>query len=85
MTLGKDYYGYGMPPFSTKYNLNEEFQTLYDGFESAAQNTNNSYVTPDLLKLTQEVNSGKKQLVDALKEYDNKVNANKVLDNPPAW
>jgi multiple sugar transport system substrate-binding protein len=83
--LGKDIFGYGIPPFNTKYKLNDTFKTLYDGFLEAAKNTNNSYTTPDLLKLTQDVNSGKKQLVDALKEYDNKVNATHVLDNPPSW
>ncbi|MDP4147209.1 MAG: extracellular solute-binding protein [Bacillota bacterium] len=82
---GKEIFGYGIPPFTTQYKLNDEFKTLYDGFNEAAKNTNNSYVTPDLLKLTQDVNSGKKQLVDALKEYDNKVNASHVLDNPPSW
>jgi multiple sugar transport system substrate-binding protein len=82
---GKEIFGYGIPPFTTKYKLNPQFKALYDGFEAAAKNTNNSYTTPDLLKVTQDVNSGKKQLVDALKEYDNKVNSTKVLLNPPSW
>jgi ABC-type glycerol-3-phosphate transport system substrate-binding protein len=83
--IGQWYFGYGVTPFATEYSLNDEFTALYTGFQAASQNTNNSYITPDLLKLTQEVNSGKKQLVDGLKEYDNLVNANKVLENPPIW
>lgn len=84
-TYGKNVYGYGIPPFTTKYQLNDQFKRLYDGFEEAAKSTNTSYVTPDLLKLTQKVNKGQEQLVDALKEYDSKVNAKHVLQNPPQW
>lgn len=71
------------PPFTTEYELNDDFAKLYDGLYAAMQHPFTLYADQaHLLEATQKVASGEKSLVDALKEYDNYVNANKTIVFP---
>lgn len=69
--------GYGIAPFDSEYKLSDTLQPLYDGFRDAA---NNAILVPmqadKMVELTRAVDKGEKQLADALKEYDEWVNAN---------
>lgn len=73
----KKFSGYGIAPFDTDYTLSETLQPLYDGLRAAA---NNAILVPmqadKMVELTRAVDKGEKQLADALKEYDEWVNAN---------
>ena len=74
---------FGLPPFTTEYTLNEDFAKLYNGLYAAMQNPYTAYVNqPKLLEATQKVARGEMQLVDALKEYDEYVNANNLIVYP---
>ncbi len=72
---------FGIPPFTTEYKLNPAMQLLYDGFRSAAASPSMVPCDPGrLVELTRKVAKGEVQLVDALKEYDDYVNANSAVD-----
>lgn len=74
---------FGLPPYTTEYELNDDFAKLYDGLYAAMQHPFTLYADQaHLLEATQKVASGEKSLVDALKEYDNYVNANKTVVFP---
>jgi len=72
---------YGIPPFSTEYKLSGDFKSAYEGLKAAAQNPGSFPVNPPkMVEIMRAVASGSKQLVDALKEYDDFVNANNLID-----
>ena len=71
---------YGIPPFTTEYELNEEFAKIFDGLQKAMDYPYTSYVRQfELLEATRKVARGEAQLVDALKEYDDFVNSNNLI------
>ncbi len=74
---------FGLPPFTTTYTLNEQLAKLYDGLYAAMQSPVTIYVDrAKLIEATQKVARGEMQLVDALKEYDDYVNANNLIVYP---
>lgn len=74
---------YGLPPFTTEYELNDELAKLYDGLYAAMQAPVTVYVDQaKLIEATKKVAKGEAQLVDALKEYDDFVNANGLIIYP---
>ena len=74
---------FGLPPFTTEYTLNEEFAKLYNGLYAAMLSPSTIYVDQENLVLaTQKIARGEMQLVDALKEYDDFVNANSLVAYP---
>lgn len=74
---------FGLPPFTTEYELNEEFAKLYDGLYASMLNPYTLYADQfNLLEATRKVARGEMSLVDALKEYDNYVNANNTVIFP---
>ncbi|MBN1778359.1 MAG: extracellular solute-binding protein [Clostridiales bacterium] len=74
---------FGLPPFTTEYTLNEDFAKLYDGLYAAMLSPVTIYVDAEHLVIaTQKVARGEMQLVDALKEYDDFVNANNLVVYP---
>lgn len=76
-------FGFGLPPFTTEYELNEEFAKLYDGLYAAMQTPWTLYADQfNLLEATRKVARGEMSLVDALAEYDNYVNANNTVVFP---
>ena len=71
---------YGIPPFTTEYELNEEFAKIFEGLQKAMDYPYTSYVRQfELLEATRKVARGEAQLVDALKEYDDFVNSNNLI------
>lgn len=71
---------FGLMPFTTEYELNEEFAKLYNGLHAAMDAPITVYVSQfDLLEATRKVARGEMQLVDALKEYDEFVNSNNKI------
>jgi len=71
---------FGLPPFTTKYELNEEFAKLYNGLAAAMEAPITTYVAQrELLDATIKVAKGEASLVDALKEYDDFVNSNNKI------
>lgn len=74
---------FGLPPFTTEYELNEDFAKLYDGLYASMLNPYTLYADQfNLLEATRKVARGEMSLVDALKEYDNYVNANNTVIFP---
>ena len=74
---------FGLPPFTTEYELNEDFAKLYDGLYASMLNPYTLYADQfNLLEATRKVARGEMSLVDALKEYDNYVNANNTVVFP---
>lgn len=74
---------FGLPPFTTEYELNDEFAKLYDGLYASMQHPYTLYADQfNLLEATRKVARGEMSLVDALKEYDNYVNANNTVVFP---
>ena len=72
---------FGIPPFTTDYVLSPAMQILYDGFKAATVSPSMVPSDPNrLVDLTRSVAKGEIQLVDALKEYDNYVNANNAVN-----
>lgn len=68
---------FGLPCFEAEYTLNEEFAKLFDGLHAAMASPVTIYVDQEnLIKACQKIAKGEAQLVDALKEYDDFVNAN---------
>lgn len=72
---------YGIPPFTTEYNLTGDIAVAYEGLKKASENPVNVpiYAT-GMVDLLKSVDKGEKQLVDALKEYDDYVNANNAIN-----
>ena len=76
----KNSFGWGLPPFDAEYDLNEDYAKLFNGLSAAMSAPFTSYVSQfDLLEATRKVARGEMQLVDALKEYDEYVNANGLI------
>ncbi len=74
---------FGLPPFTTEYELNDDFAKLYDGLYASMQTPYTLYADQfNLLEATRKVARGELSLVDALKEYDNFVNANNTVVFP---
>ena len=74
---------FGLPPFTTEYELNDDFAKLYDGLYASMQTPYTLYADQfNLLEATRKVARGEMSLVDALKEYDNFVNANNTVVFP---
>ena len=74
---------FGLPPFTTEYELNDDFAKLYNGLYAAMQTPYTLYADQfNLLEATRKVAAGEASLVDALKEYDNYVNANNTVIFP---
>lgn len=76
-------FGFGLPPFTTEYELNDDFAKLYNGLYASMQTPYTLYADQfNLLEATRKVARGELSLVDALKEYDNFVNANNTVVFP---
>lgn len=74
---------FGLPPFTTEYELNDEFAKLYNGLHASMNHPFVLYADQfNLLEATRKVARGEMSLVDALKEYDNYVNANNTVVFP---
>ena len=74
---------FGLPPFTTEYELNDEFAKLYNGLYASMQTPYPLFADQfNLLEATRKVARGELSLVDALKEYDNYVNANNTVVFP---
>lgn len=74
-------FNYGIPPFTTDYKLNEDLQAVYDGLKA---NTDHVVDIPmdagTFVEALKKAARGEAQLVDALKEYDDYVNANELIN-----
>jgi ABC-type glycerol-3-phosphate transport system substrate-binding protein len=76
-------FGFGLPPFTTEYELNDDFAKLYNGLYASMLNPFTLYAEQRrLLDATIKVANGEMSLVDALAEYDNFVNANNTVVFP---
>lgn len=74
---------FGLPPFTTEYELNDDFAKLYNGLYASMLNPFTLYAEQRrLLDATIKVANGEMSLVDALAEYDNYVNANNTVVFP---
>ena len=76
-------FGFGIPAFEIdESRLTGHFRDWYLGFKAAAAFPNMTVMYPPaILEVTRDVESGARQLVDALREYDAYVNANgRILD-----
>lgn len=74
---------FGLPPFTTEYELNEGFAKLYNGLYASMQTPYTLYADQfNLLEATRKVARGEANLADALKEYDAFVNANNTVVFP---
>ncbi|MCL1987225.1 MAG: extracellular solute-binding protein [Firmicutes bacterium] len=75
-------FGWGIPAFEIDTNrLQGDFRDWFLGFQAAATFPGITATDPaTLLELTRDVDSGARQLVDALREYDDFVNANNLLN-----
>ena len=74
---------FGLPPFTTEYELNDDFAKLYNGLYASMLNPFTLYAEQRrLLDATIKVANGEMSLVDALAEYDNFVNANNTVVFP---
>lgn len=74
---------FGLPPFTTEYELNDDFAKLYNGLYASMQTPWTLYAEQrKLLDATIKVANGEMSLVDALAEYDNHVNANNTVVFP---
>lgn len=74
---------FGLPSFTTEYELNDDFAKLYNGLYASMQTPYTLYADQfNLLEATRKVARGEASLVDALKEYDNFVNANNTVVFP---
>jgi ABC-type glycerol-3-phosphate transport system substrate-binding protein len=72
---------YGIPPFTTEYQLTGDFALAYEGLKAAANTVVNvPFDAEQMVNLCRDVARGDKQLADALKEYDDYVNANNSID-----
>lgn len=72
---------YGIPPFTTEYKLNENLQPIYDGLKAATDYVVDIPMNPDkMVEALKKAANGEAQLVDALKEYDDYVNANELIN-----
>lgn len=74
---------FGLPPFTTERKLNDQLAKLYNGLYAAMLTPVTIYVDQaKMIETTQKVARGEMQLVDALKEYDDFVNANNLIVYP---
>jgi len=74
---------FGLPPFTTEYELNDDFAKLYNGLYASMLTPFTLYAEQRrLLDATIKVANGEMSLVDALAEYDNYVNANNTVVFP---
>ncbi len=74
---------FGLPPFTTEYELNDDFAKLYNGLYASMLTPFTLYAEQrKLLDATIKVANGEMSLVDALAEYDNHVNANNTVVFP---
>ena len=74
-------FGWGLPAFQVdESRLTGHFRDWFLGFQAAALHPNVTVMYPPvLLDVTRDVESGARQLVDALREYDDFVNANNLI------
>lgn len=74
-------FNYGIPPFTTEYKLSESLQACYEGMKAASESPVNVPMdAPKLLEALKSVAKGEAQLADALKKYDEYVNANESVN-----
>ena len=74
-------FNYGIPPFTTDYKLSEDLQPVYDGLKANTDHVVDIPMDPGrFLEALKKAASGEAQLVDALKEYDEYVNANELIN-----
>lgn len=74
-------FNYGIPPFTTDYKLNDNLQPAYDGLKAASEAPVNIPMDPNkMVETLKKVANGEAQLADALKEYDDFINANDLID-----
>lgn len=74
-------FNFGIPAFTTDYTISAELQPIYDGLKANTAYSRRIPMDPGkFVEALKKVASGEAQLVDALKEYDDFVNANELVN-----